>query len=89
MRTKDSTANRQGATTGWGSRSPTGGKSRLPSSTATPGVSAYLKAQDISVGIVTTQLPQSSSNSVGNAGILLKELSDYLSPGHSLEISGG
>jgi CubicO group peptidase (beta-lactamase class C family) len=44
------------------------------------GVSAYLRAKDISVGIVTTQLPQSSSNGVGNATILLTRLSDYLTP---------
>lgn len=50
------------------------------------GVSAYLKAQDISVGIVTTQLPQSSANGVGNATILLARLSQYLSPGHLIEI---
>ena len=50
------------------------------------GVSAYLKAQDISVGIVTTQLPQSSANGVGNATILLSRLSEYLSPGHLIVI---
>jgi D-alanyl-D-alanine carboxypeptidase len=48
------------------------------------GVSAYLKSQDISVGIVTTQLPQSSSNGVGNATILLQRLSTYLSPQHPI-----
>ncbi len=52
------------------------------------GVSAYLKAQDISVGIVTTQLPQSSDNGVGNASILLGRLSKYLSPEHPIEIPG-
>jgi D-alanyl-D-alanine carboxypeptidase len=52
------------------------------------GVSAYLKAQDISVGIVTTQLPQSSNNGVGYAPILLARLSDYLSPAHKVEIPG-
>jgi CubicO group peptidase (beta-lactamase class C family) len=52
------------------------------------GVSAYLKAQDISVGIVTTQLPRSSNNGVGNASILLGRLSDYLSPAHKIEIPG-
>lgn len=50
------------------------------------GVSAYLKAQDISVGIVTTQLPQSSSNGKGNASILLVRLSEYLSPEHVIVI---
>jgi CubicO group peptidase (beta-lactamase class C family) len=52
------------------------------------GVSAYLKAQDLSVGIVTTQLPQSSDNGVGNASILLRRLSQYLSPDHPIEIPG-
>jgi hypothetical protein len=50
------------------------------------GISAYLKAQDISVGIVTTQLPQSSNNGVGNASILLAQLSEYLSPDHVIVI---
>lgn len=50
------------------------------------GVSAYLKAQDISVGIVTTQLPQSSANGVGNATILLARLSEYISPEHPIKI---
>jgi D-alanyl-D-alanine carboxypeptidase len=50
------------------------------------GVSAYLRAQDISVGIVTTQLPQSSNNEVGNATILLKQLSEYLTPAHAIKI---
>lgn len=52
------------------------------------GVSAYLKARDILVGIVTTQLPESSANGVGNATILLTRLSDYLSPKHRIELSG-
>jgi D-alanyl-D-alanine carboxypeptidase len=52
------------------------------------GVAAYLKAQDLSVGIVTTQLPQSSANGVGNASILLARLSQYLSPAHLIEIPG-
>ncbi|MBS1844284.1 MAG: beta-lactamase family protein [Actinobacteria bacterium] len=52
------------------------------------GASAYLKAQDISVGIVTTQLPQSSANGVGNASILLARLSQYISPEHVIEIPG-
>jgi CubicO group peptidase (beta-lactamase class C family) len=50
------------------------------------GISAYLKAQDISVGIVTTQLPQSANNGVGNASILLARLSEYLSPDHVIVI---
>jgi D-alanyl-D-alanine carboxypeptidase len=51
------------------------------------GVSAYLKAQDLSVGIVTTQLPQSSNNGVGNATILLQRLSEYLCPAHKVVLS--
>jgi CubicO group peptidase (beta-lactamase class C family) len=52
------------------------------------GVSAYLRAKDISVGIVTTQLPQSSANGVGNATILLTRLSDYLAPHNRIELPG-
>jgi CubicO group peptidase (beta-lactamase class C family) len=52
------------------------------------GVAAYLPAQDLSLGIVTTQLPQSSNNGVGNASILFTELTDYLSPEHRVEIPG-
>lgn len=52
------------------------------------GVSAYLKAQDLSVGIVTTQLPQSSANGKGNATILLTRLAEYLSPKHLIELPG-
>jgi D-alanyl-D-alanine carboxypeptidase len=50
------------------------------------GVSGYLRAQDISVGIVTTQLPQSSANGVGNATILLRRLSEYLTPAHPIKL---
>ncbi len=50
------------------------------------GVSAYLKSQDISAGIVTTQLPQSSANGVGNATILLQRLSEYISPAHVIQL---
>jgi CubicO group peptidase (beta-lactamase class C family) len=46
------------------------------------GLAAYLPAQDLSLGIVTTQLPVSSSNGVGNASELFAQLSTYLSPGH-------
>src|SRR6201996_2898563 len=52
------------------------------------GVAAYLKAQDVSVGIVTTQLPQNSANSNGNATILLIRLSEYLSPNRPIELPG-
>jgi CubicO group peptidase (beta-lactamase class C family) len=50
------------------------------------GVSAYLKAQDIAVGIVTTQLPRSANNGVGNATILLAKVAEYLSPAHKIEL---
>ena len=52
------------------------------------GVSAYFRAKDISVGIVTTQLPQSSANGVGNATILLTRLSEYLTPRNRIELPG-
>jgi CubicO group peptidase (beta-lactamase class C family) len=53
------------------------------------GVAGYLRAQDISVGIVTTQLPRSSANGVGNATILLQRLARYLSPAHAITLPGG
>jgi D-alanyl-D-alanine carboxypeptidase len=46
------------------------------------GISAYLRVQDLSLGIVTTQLPRSAANGVGNATILFTRLSEYLSPKH-------
>ena len=49
------------------------------------GVAAYLPAQDLTVGIVTTQLPQSSDNAVNNATEMLQGLSKYLSPQHLVE----
>jgi D-alanyl-D-alanine carboxypeptidase len=52
------------------------------------GVAAYLKAQDLSVGIVTTQLPQSSANGKANATILMTRLAEYLSPNHLIELPG-
>jgi hypothetical protein len=48
------------------------------------GLAAYLPSQQISLGIVTTQLPQSSANEVGNAGELFAKLSEYLSPAHTV-----
>jgi CubicO group peptidase (beta-lactamase class C family) len=50
------------------------------------GVAAYLPAQDLTLGIVTTQLPQSSANGVNNATEILRKLSAYLSPEHVLEL---
>jgi CubicO group peptidase (beta-lactamase class C family) len=52
------------------------------------GIAAYLPAQDLSLGIVTTQLPRSAATSVPNATILFTELTDYLSPEHRVEIPG-
>jgi CubicO group peptidase (beta-lactamase class C family) len=52
------------------------------------GIAAYLPAQELSLGIVTTQLPRSSATSVPNATILFTELTDYLSPEHRVEIPG-
>ena len=48
------------------------------------GVAAYLPSQDLSLGIVTTQLPQSSDNGVGYASELFSKLSAYLSPAHQV-----
>lgn len=50
------------------------------------GVAAYLPAEDLTLGIVTTQLPQSSNNAVNNATEMLQQLSAYLSPQHVVEL---
>jgi D-alanyl-D-alanine carboxypeptidase len=47
------------------------------------GLAAYLPSQDLSVGIVTTQLPQSSNNEVGYASELFAQLAAYL--GHEVK----
>jgi CubicO group peptidase (beta-lactamase class C family) len=52
------------------------------------GMAAYLKAQDLSLGIVTTQLPQGSAVAGNTTAILLTRLSAYLSPSHPVEIPG-
>jgi D-alanyl-D-alanine carboxypeptidase len=52
------------------------------------GVSAYLPSQDLSLGIVTTQLPQSSANGVAYATVLLTRLTEYLSPAHVIKLPG-
>ena len=49
------------------------------------GLAAYLPAQDLSIGITTTQLPQSSNNGVGYASQLFAKLAAYLSPSHKVE----
>jgi CubicO group peptidase (beta-lactamase class C family) len=52
------------------------------------GAAGYLPAQDLSVGIVTTQLPQSSTSGTNFANVLLVELSEYLSPQHMIKLPG-
>jgi CubicO group peptidase (beta-lactamase class C family) len=49
------------------------------------GLAAYLPAQDLSVGIVTTQLPQSSNNGVGYASELFAKLAQYHTPHHHIK----
>ena len=49
------------------------------------GIAAYLPAQDLSIGITTTQLPQSSNNGVGYASQLFAKLAEYLSPSHKVK----
>jgi CubicO group peptidase (beta-lactamase class C family) len=49
------------------------------------GTAAYLPAQELSVGIVTTQLPQSANSGTVFATELLARLSFYLSPEHKIE----
>jgi D-alanyl-D-alanine carboxypeptidase len=49
------------------------------------GLAAYLPSQDLSIGIVTTQLPQSSNNGVGYASELFAKLAAYLSPEHQVK----
>lgn len=52
------------------------------------GAAGYLPSQDLSVGIVTTQLPQSSASSTNFANVLLVQLSEYLSPQHVIKLPG-
>jgi D-alanyl-D-alanine carboxypeptidase len=52
------------------------------------GIAAALPSQNLSLGIVTTQLPQSSANGVNYATVLFTNLTDYLSPSHRVEIPG-
>jgi CubicO group peptidase (beta-lactamase class C family) len=48
------------------------------------GAVGYLPAQDLSIGVVTTQLPQSSTTGTNYATVLLGRLSAYLSPEHAI-----
>ncbi|HET7446202.1 MAG TPA: serine hydrolase domain-containing protein [Solirubrobacterales bacterium] len=52
------------------------------------GIAAYLPAQDLSLGVVTTQLPQSSANGVSYATALFSRLTEYLSPKHVFKLPG-
>lgn len=52
------------------------------------GAVGYLPSQDMTVGIVTTQLPQSASSSTNFATVLLAHLSEYLSPEHAIKGPG-
>lgn len=49
------------------------------------GIAAYLPSQDLSVGIVTTQLPQSSNDGIGYASELFAKVAAYLSPDHEVK----
>jgi D-alanyl-D-alanine carboxypeptidase len=52
------------------------------------GIMAYLPSRRISVGLVTTQLPQSSANATSYASLIFKLVSAYLSPAHEAEFPG-
>lgn len=52
------------------------------------GIMAYLPSRGISVGVVTTQLPQSSANATSYASLIFKRVSAYLSPEHPVEFPG-
>ncbi len=49
------------------------------------GIAAYLPAQDLSIGITTTQLPKSADNEVGYASQIFVRLAEYLSPDHKVK----
>lgn len=49
------------------------------------GAVGYLPAQDLSIGIVTTQLPRSSISAISFATLLLSRLSEYLSPEYVIQ----
>ncbi|OJU85008.1 MAG: hypothetical protein BGO11_04480 [Solirubrobacterales bacterium 70-9] len=50
------------------------------------GAVGYLPSQDLSVGIVTTQLPSSSASETNFATVLLGRLSEYLSPASPIQL---
>jgi D-alanyl-D-alanine carboxypeptidase len=69
-------------------RSATGWQFQNPFIDGYTGIAAYLPSQDLSLGIVTTQLPASSANGVSYSTILFTRLTEYLSPNHQVEIPG-
>lgn len=48
------------------------------------GIQAYLPAKDISLAVVTTQLPRSSNTTQSFAGVLFSRIASYLAPGHPI-----
>ena len=50
------------------------------------GAVGYLPAQDLSVGIVTTQQARSAASETNFAAVLLARLSEYLSPAHVIQL---
>jgi D-alanyl-D-alanine carboxypeptidase len=52
------------------------------------GAAGYLPAQDLAVGITTTQLPRSAASPTNFANVLLVRLGEYLSPQHVIKLPG-
>jgi D-alanyl-D-alanine carboxypeptidase len=52
------------------------------------GASAYLPGKDLTIGIVTTQLPRSASSSANFATELLAPLTEYLAPSDPIKLPG-
>jgi D-alanyl-D-alanine carboxypeptidase len=52
------------------------------------GASAYLPGKDMTIGVVTTQLPRSAASSTNFATVLLGPLTAYLSPADPIQIPG-
>jgi D-alanyl-D-alanine carboxypeptidase len=52
------------------------------------GASAYLPGKDVTIGIVTTQLPRSAGSSANFATDLLAPLTEYLSPAQPIKLAG-
>jgi D-alanyl-D-alanine carboxypeptidase len=52
------------------------------------GAVAYLPGKDLTIGIVTTQLPRSASSSTNFATVLLAPLTEYLAPSDPIKLPG-